>query len=53
MPNFRPDNNLMLRMPLKYEFQPYLLNNPNSLIPQTLLSKGRVGVSMAIGKLNV
>lgn len=39
-----------LRLPSAYHFLPHLLDDPASLRPAHLLSKGRTGVSIVLGK---
>lgn len=40
---------LMLRLPSSYHFLPHLLDDPSSLRPAYLLSKGRSGTSIVLG----
>lgn len=41
-----------LRLPTAYHFLPHLLDDPASLRPAYLLSKGKTGVSIVLGMLN-
>lgn len=41
-----------LRLPSAYHFLPHLLDDPASLRPAYLLSKGRTGVSIVLGWIN-
>lgn len=42
-----------LRLPTAYHFLPHLLDDPASLRPAYLLSKGKTGVSIVLGMLNI
>ncbi|XP_039287074.1 alpha-1,3-mannosyl-glycoprotein 4-beta-N-acetylglucosaminyltransferase B isoform X2 [Nilaparvata lugens] len=48
-PNAGGDSSQLLRLPSTYHFVPHLLLNPSSLRPAYALSKGRQGVSVALG----
>lgn len=42
-----------LRLPTAYHFLPHLLDDPSSLRPAYLQSKGRTGVSIVLGKISL